>query len=154
MTSYIVLRIRGRVDVRKDIKETLKRLNLHRKFHATIVPSTSAYKGMLFKVKDYVAYGPADQNIIKELLIRRGKLVGNKPLTEKYIMERIRMSLDDLAKKIADGKISLRDVPGLKPVFRLNPPRGGFKRSTKKHYTTGGELGYREDISSLILRML
>jgi len=154
MGSFIVVRIRGRVDVRYDIKETLKRLNLHRKFHATIVPDTPSYRGMLFKVKDYVAYGPADADTVKELLIKRGRLIGNKPLTEDYIKSKLGLSLKELSEKIANGSLKLKDIIGLKPVFRLNPPRGGFRRSTKKHITAGGELGYRDDIKNLILRML
>jgi len=154
MGSFIVLRIRGRVDVRKDISETLRRLNLHKKFHATIVPDTPDYRGMLFKVKDYVAYGPADSKTVKELILKRGRLIGNKPITEGYIKSKLKLSLEQLVDKIVNGEIKLKDIKGMKPVFRLNPPRGGFKRSTKKHYTAGGELGYREDISSLILRMI
>lgn len=154
MGSFIVLRIRGRVDVRKDIKETLKRLNLHKKFHATIVPDTPSYRGMLHKAKDYIAYGPADKETVKKMLEARGRLIGDRLLTEEYVREKLGMSIDELAEKIAKGEMRLKDVKGLKPVFRLHPPRGGFKRSTKKLYSAGGELGYREDISSLILRML
>lgn len=154
MPSFVVLRVRGRVDVRYDIKETLKRLNLHRKFHATIVPDTPSYRGMLFKVKDYVAYGPAKPDLVKELLLRRGRLIGNKPLTEEYIKSKFGVSIEELSKKIADGELTLSDIRLLKPVFRLKPPRGGFKKSTKKHVTAGGELGYREDIDKLIMRML
>ncbi len=154
MASYVVLRIRGRVDVRSDIKETLKRLNLHRKFHATIVPDDPSYKGMLFKVKDYVAYGPADPELIKEMLLKRGRLIGNKPITEDYVKSKLGVSIDELAKRIANGEMKLKDIRGLKPVFRLHPPKGGFKKSTKKHVTAGGELGYREDIKNLIMRML
>jgi large subunit ribosomal protein L30 len=154
MGGFIVVRIRGRVDVRKDIKETLKRLNLHKKFHATIVPDDPSYRGMLFKVKDYVAYGPADPEIVKKLLLHRGRLVGNEPLTEEYVKEKLKMSIDELAEKLARGEMKLKQVRGLKPVFRLHPPRGGFKKSTKKHVTAGGELGYREDIAKLVERML
>jgi len=43
----------------------------------------------------------------------------------------------------------------VKPVFRLHPPRGGFKGSIRKPYGAGGELGYRgAAINELIRRML
>jgi len=154
MPSFILVRIRGRPDVRYGIKETLKRLHLVRKFHATIVPDTEVYRGMIFKVKDYIAYGPADPETIKELLLKRGRLIGDKPLTEEYIEKSLNLSLDELAKKLASGELILKDIKGLKPVFRLHPPRGGFRRSTKKHVTAGGELGFREDINRLIKRMI
>jgi len=43
----------------------------------------------------------------------------------------------------------------LKPYFRLTPPKGGFKRTTKRAWTDGGELGYRGDeINKLLRRMI
>ncbi len=152
--AFIVVRIRGIPDVRYDIRETLKRLRLIKKFHATIVPDTPTYRGMLFKAKDYIAYGPADKETVKEMLLKRGRLIGNKPLTEEYIKNTLSMDVDQLAEKLASGELKLTDLKNVKPVFRLHPPRGGFKRSIKKLVQAGGELGYREDISSLILRML
>jgi large subunit ribosomal protein L30 len=154
MTAYLVIRIRGQPDVRYDIKETLKRLRLHKKFHATIVPDDPIYKSMLFKVKDYVAYGPIDTETVKSILLKRGRLIGNKPFTEEYVKEVLKTTIDELAEKIAKGELKLKDIKGLKPVFRLHPPRGGFKRSTKKLVSAGGELGYREDIDKLIVKML
>jgi large subunit ribosomal protein L30 len=57
---------------------------------------------------------------------------------------------------MAAGEATMKDVDGLKPIFRLHPPRGskgwgGIKRS----YTVGGALGFRgEAISDLAGRML
>lgn len=152
--AFVVVRIRGIPDVRYDIRETLKRLRLNKKFHATIVPDTPVYRGMLFKAKDYIAYGPADKDTVKEMLLKRGRLIGNKPLTEEYVKNHLAMDIDELAEKLAKGELKLAELKGVKPVFRLHPPRGGFKRSIKKLVQAGGELGYREDIPSLILRML
>ncbi len=154
MPAFLVIRIRGRPDVRYDIKETLARLRLHKKFHATIVPDTPSYRGMLNKVKDYVTYGYIDASTVKKLLLKRGRLIGNKPVTEEYIRSVLKMDVDELAKKIANGEIKLKDIKGLKPVFRLHPPIGGFKRSTKKLIQAGGELGFRENISELVERMI
>ncbi|HNR25150.1 MAG TPA: 50S ribosomal protein L30, partial [Methanobacteriaceae archaeon] len=43
---------------------------------------------------------------------------------------------------------------GLKPVFRLHPPRKGYK-DIKKAFNEGGTLGYRgEDINHLLKRMV
>ena len=50
----------------------------------------------------------------------------------------------------------MKDVEGLKPIFRLHPPRGskgwgGIKRS----YSVGGALGFRVDaIGDLADRMI
>jgi len=154
VTAFLVIRIRGIPDVRYSISETLNRLRLHKKFHATIVPDTPSYRGMLFKVKDYVTYGPVSQGVIKEILLKRGRLIGDKPLTEEYVREKMGMNIDQLAEKLSKGELTLKDIKGLKPVFRLHPPRGGFKKPTKKLISAGGELGYRDDIDKLVLRML
>jgi len=54
---------------------------------------------------------------------------------------------------MVNGKASC--IPGLKPYFRLHPPKGGFKGSVKKPYNAGGELGYRGSaINDLIMRMI
>ncbi len=154
MGCYLVIRIRGQPDVRYDIRETLARLHLHKKFHATLVPDTPSIKGMLKKVENFVAYGYVDKEVVKEILVKRGRLTGNKPLTEEYLKEKMGLSVDEVAEKLCSGELTLKDIPGLKPVFRLHPPRGGFKKSIKKHVRMGGELGEREDIDKLVVRML
>lgn len=153
--AYVVVRIRGTVNIRKEVDYTLKLLHLPRKFHATIIPDDDNYKGMLFKVKDYVTWGPVTPELVKEMLLKRGRIIGNKPVTEDFLKNATKLSsLDEVAEAIASGKLKLKDIKGLKPVFRLHPPIKGFKRSTKKHIRQHGELGFREDISSLIRRML
>ena len=53
------------------------------------------------------------------------------------------------------GKKKIDEIPGLKPVFRLRPPKGGFKGTIKKHFREGGETGYRgEAINDLVLKMI
>jgi len=47
----------------------------------------------------------------------------------------------------------MRDVPGLKPLFRLHPPRKGYE-GIKRSFKEGGALGYRADkINALLRRM-
>jgi large subunit ribosomal protein L30 len=153
--SYILVRVRGPVGVRRDVSHTLNLLRLPRRFHATIIPQSESIEGMLQKVKDYVMWGLADPEMVKKLLLTRGRLEGNKPLSEEYLLEKTGLkSLDDVAEALSSGKLTLEEIDGLKPVFRLHPPRGGFKHSTKKNVGMGGELGCREDIASIIERML
>jgi large subunit ribosomal protein L30 len=62
-------------------------------------------------------------------------------------------SIEELAKAIFDGKVKIKDVPKLKPVFRLTPPKKGHK-SIKEHYPKGS-LGYWGDkINDLLKRMV
>ena len=60
MNRLAVIRVRGRVDVRNDIKDTLKMLNLTKSNHCVIIDDRESFLGMLQKVKDYVTYGPID----------------------------------------------------------------------------------------------
>jgi len=118
---------------------------------------------MLHKVKDWVTWGEINRETLIELLRRRGRIPGNKPLTEEYLREKLGISsFEELADKLLRGEIMLHKLKDkrthtwiIKPVFRLHPPRGGFRGSIKKPYGAGGELGYRgEAINELIKRML
>ncbi|OYT39879.1 MAG: 50S ribosomal protein L30 [Desulfurococcales archaeon ex4484_58] len=158
---YAIIRIRGRVDVPPDVKHTLKLLRLHKKFHMVIYPSDQpGLKGMLMKVKDWVTWGPINYETLVEVLKKRGRIVGNKPLTDeivdKYLSKYcVKGGIEGLAKALLEGKVKLHKLEFIKPVFRLSPPKGGFKKSIKRPYSDQGELGYRgEAINDLIKRML
>lgn len=150
-----VIRIRGTIGVRKDVEYTLKLLRLVRKFHAVVIDDKPDYLGMLQKVKDYVTWGEIDAETLAELLKKRGRLVGNRKLTDDVVKKLGYNSIEDFAKAVIEFKAELNDIPGLKPVFRLHPPKGGFKGSVKKMYGSGGETGYRgKDINELLRRMI
>ncbi|MEM0215265.1 MAG: 50S ribosomal protein L30 [Archaeoglobaceae archaeon] len=147
-----VVRLRGTVDVHKKISETLRLLRLHRRYNCVIIPDTPSYRGMLQVVKDYVAFGEIDHEILALLLRSRGRLEGNKRLTDEYVKEKTGYSgIEEFAKAVVEGKAKLSDIPGLKPVFRLHPPRKGLK-NIKWHYPRG-DLGYHKDIKDLLYRM-
>jgi len=122
-----------------------------------LVPDTPAYAGMLQKAKDYVTWGEVDADTISELISQRGRMIGDKPITNAVIKSGSEFStINALSKAIASGDARTNAVEGMKPVFRLHPPRGakgwgGIKRS----FTTGGALGFRgEAISDLVGRMI
>ena len=151
---FAVIRLRGTIDVRREIKETLKMLRLHKINHCVVVDETPAYRGMLQKVKDYVAWGEIDAETLALLLKNRGRLKGDRKLTDEYVRETTGYeNIDEFAKAVIEGKASLKDIPDLKPVFRLHPPRKGH-RGIKAHFGYGGELGYHgEKIKELIYKM-
>ncbi len=151
-----VVRIRGRVDVRPEIRRTMEMLHVKRKFWATIVPATESYVGMLRVVKDYTTYGEIDKDTLVELLRRRGELRSGGRVTDEWLRENTEFDgVDDLAEALISGKVRLHKLEWLKPYFRLHPPSGGFKRTTKRGYRDGGELGYRgRDINALLRRMM
>ncbi len=122
---YVVVQVRGVVNCSREIKDTLKMLRLHHINHCVLVPDTPpAYLGMIRKVKDYVAYGEADPEILGKVLATRGRLTGNIRLTEEYVKENSKfVDINAFAAALCAGDASIADVPELKPVLRLHPPR-------------------------------
>lgn len=152
MAMIAVVRLRGTVDVHRKIRETLRMLRLHRRYHCVVIPDTPSYRGMLQVVKDYVAYGEINAETLAMLLRNRGKLVGDVPLTDEYVRQTTGFnSIEEFAKAVCEGRAKLSDIPGLKPVFRLHPPRKGLK-NIKWHYPRG-DLGRNEKINELLYRM-
>lgn len=149
-----VVRVRGRSDVFREVTETMELLHLHRNCHATLVDDRPAYVGMLRKAQNCLTWGEVSKENVALLLKKRGRLVGNKRLTDEYLKDMGYKSLDELAEAIYEAKVEFNKLPRIKPVFRLHPPSKGFKGKVKKSYTTGGVTGYRgENINNLIKRM-
>jgi large subunit ribosomal protein L30 len=151
---YAVVRVRGQVNVRYTIEDTMKMLRLHKVNHCVILPEDPHFKGMVLKVKDYVAYGKVDAKTLAELLENRGILEGGVRLTEEYLKENTGYaSIQAFAEAVIEGKASLKDIPGLKPVFRLHPPRKGHA-GIKRTFQQGGVLGsHDENINVLLHKM-
>jgi large subunit ribosomal protein L30 len=155
-SKLIVLRIRGDVDLRDEIRQTLRMLRLHKVNHATLVEQSEGYLGMLQKVKDYAAWGEVDANLLEKLLVKRGKARGNKSINDKYVISNSKFSsVKKFTEALVASKASIRDLHGLKPVFRLHPPKGGFGKKRKRSYSEGGQLGYRgKEINKLVSKMI
>jgi large subunit ribosomal protein L30 len=151
--AYVVLRIKGTVNVPHWARYTLDNLSLYKKFWATILPETPESIGMLRKIKDFVAWSHVDASFVKELLEKRGKTIGSKPL--KLLPNSAQYSdIDELAADLAKDKIRLSSLQMVKPWFALNPPRGGFKRKTKTQYHQKGVLGEDKELVEIIKRMI
>ncbi|HPY93211.1 50S ribosomal protein L30 [Methanothrix soehngenii] len=149
---FAIVRLRGEVNLRPDIKDTLAMLHIHRVNHCVVVKEDPHYRGMIQKVKDYVAWGKIDDSTLAMLLERRGRLSANRRLTEQYLKENTPYSsFMELAKAINSGSASLKDLQ-IKPIFRLHPARKGL-RTTKKTVQQGGDLGFHPDLTDLIKRM-
>jgi large subunit ribosomal protein L30 len=152
MTLFLVIRLRGNIGVHPDVLETLKRLNMPTKHSAVLVPDTPSNMGMLNKVTDYVTWGEVTEDSLEALLMKRGRMAGDKKITEEVLKKENLGTPKELAKRtMADGK-----VPDfLKGTFRLTPPSGGFKKSIKRHVRSGGELGFRtKGLDELVAKMI
>lgn len=152
----VVVRVRGECKIRKEIEDTLRMLRLYKKNNCVVIPDKPAFLGMLEKIKDFITWGEVNETTFKELIEKRGKLPGKKPLTEQYLKEKTKLDFESFTKSFFSFKKELKDVPGLKLFFKLHPPRKGFERKgVKRPFSMGGALGYRkEKINDLIMRMI
>jgi len=64
---YAVVRVRGGIDVKKEIKDTLTMLRLKRINHCVVVPKTPVFDGMIRKAKDYITWGEVDKKLLEKL---------------------------------------------------------------------------------------
>ena len=150
-----VIRVRGLKDVRHDITAALIDMRLDRKNHCVLVPENEALKGMLIKTKDYVAYGKISPETLSLLILKRGRTPGDGRVTTETLQKGTHKNAKDLAAAVIAGKATLLEA-GIKPVFRLNSPKGGFPRAgIKKSVTKKGPLGFHpEGLDALIKDMM
>ncbi|MEK6825216.1 MAG: 50S ribosomal protein L30 [Nanoarchaeota archaeon] len=136
----IAIRISGLVEMPQAPQETLFRMRLRRKYSAIILESTPSNLKLLQSVRNFIAYGDINPETLALLVEKRGVAIDKKKVDTKKVLEQ-------LEKKGLEGV-------GLKPFFRLHPPRGGI--DSKLHYPIrGGVLGdNKKDINELIGRML
>lgn len=153
---YAIIRLRGDVNVRPEIRYTLRLLRLHRVNHCALVGENAYNRGMIQKVKDYVAWGEISEEALEDLFKNRGRLEGGKRLTEEFLQEHTAFkTFNDLVTALLGGKVKMSDLMSykIKPVFRLHPPRKGHK-GIKRSVKDGGELGYHGDkINELLYKM-
>ncbi|MDQ1280213.1 MAG: large subunit ribosomal protein [Thermoproteota archaeon] len=151
---FFVLRIRGEVGMREELEDVFKFLHITRKNHATIIKGTPSNLGMIQKIKDYATWGEASLETISIVLRGRGLVIGNKKLTDDYVKENLEYdSIDGLAKAIYELKVNFWKLDNVKPVLRLHPPRGGFRRQVRRSFP-GGELGYRGEAMNQLLKKM
>ena len=155
-TRLAVIRVRGVNNCRKSISDTCKLLNVAKLHNLTFVDDRPAYAGMLQKAKDWVTWGEVTVEAVESVLSKWGRLPGSKKLTDDYLAENTKFkNLKEFSQAFVNLKADLKDIPNLKPFFRLHPPRKGYGRKGIKYaYSVGGALGYRgENINQLITKM-
>ena len=152
--AFLVVRISGQADVPYWADTTMRLLKLEKKYRATIIPEKDNTIGMLRKIQHYVSWQEIDIETVKELLDKKARKSGYKKVTNEDITSIGFTSIDELATSLAEGKTSLSKLKPLKPWFALDPPRHGFKRSTKKLYGQKGVLGHNKELSVIVKRMM
>ncbi|MDG7040780.1 MAG: uL30 family ribosomal protein [Nitrososphaerota archaeon] len=127
MTNILIIRIKGTLNVRYDMADTLRSLNLRRKFNATIVRDSPVLRGMLQLAKDFIIWSEVDDKLALRLFKERGRTTGWRRLDEKYLKEKGLKGFSDLVKKFSAGELN-PSAYGIKPYFSLPPPKRGFPR--------------------------
>ena len=139
-----VIRISGMVKVNSDIKDTLDRLRLRRKYSCVLINSGNKnIIGMLKKVKYYIAYGEINDETLGKLVKERGESVEGRK-------KKIEIDVNGIVKGLKSG-MKLKDF-GIKGFFRLHPPRKGIK--SKLQFPKGVLGNNKNDINKLIWRMI
>jgi len=150
-----IVQLRGEVNMSGAVRDTLQMLNLHSTNHVTFVPETDAYRGMITKVNDYVAFGEPSAETVATLLSRRGEPdEGDADVDDAWVADNTEYAdVASLAEALVAEETTLREQ-GLSPVVRLHPPRGGHD-GIKHPVVEGGQLGRHEtdEIDSLLEAM-
>ncbi|MDD5699662.1 MAG: uL30 family ribosomal protein [Candidatus Nanoarchaeia archaeon] len=139
----ILIRIRGEVNVNRDVEETLNRMRLRKKYSCVVLLNPREEQlGMIKKIKDFVAFGKINAETFEKLIEKRGQIIDSKK----------KVNARETVKEFEKGK-KMEEL-NLKPFFRLHPPRGGI--DSKKHFGVAkGVLGnHGEKINELLERML
>jgi large subunit ribosomal protein L30 len=140
MNMFAIVRIRGSVNLTPDSRKTLELLKLSRPNHCVIFQKNKTIIGMLRSVDNIVTWGEISEQMLEKLIYKRGRTAGDKRVEKKY------------AKAIAE-KIAEKKEAGIKDVFRLSPPSGGYK--SVKEFFPKGAMGYRRDkMDQLLKRMI
>lgn len=153
----IAIRIDGMPGVKPPQESTLNALRMKTRFSAVLLRDNPATRGMLRRVKDHVTWGDANKEDLKLLLSNRADTEDGLGIDAKFVKEKTKFaSLSELLSEVYSGEFAIEKLwqAGIKPVFRLHPPRGGFRRSSKRPFADSGELGYREDgLHDLLTKM-
>ncbi len=134
----VIIRISGLVEMPGYANEMLHRMRLRKKYTTVLVRESPETLKILQHIRNFVAYGKITPETLELLISKRGKSIDKKKFdVKKIIAEMEKKDLESL---------------GLKPYFRLHPPRGGIK--SKIHFPKGilGDNG--DKINDLVRRML
>ena len=141
---YAVIRIRGTVNIAPDISKTLELLNLKRVNNLSIFQETEQTTKMIKTAQDYATYGKISEATLKELIEKKALPAkeGQKIDAKKVVAE------------LTKGKTP--NEAGIRNLFKMSPPRGGYERKgIKLAFKLGGAAGNRgEKINDLVVRMM
>ena len=108
-----VIQVRGFIGVSKKHKDGMTILGLRRKNSCVLIDNNANNLGALVRLKDYVTWGEANIETFKMLLEKRGRLAGNKTLSEDYLKKSVKQDFSQFCKNFFEGKIKLAKASDL-----------------------------------------
>ncbi len=159
---FLVIRIKGIRKVAPTPKKIMRLFRLRQIGNAVFLRNNKATMNMLRRIEPWVTYGKPNRKTIKGLIYKRGfgKIKGDRiPLTCNEIVEKGLGDIDvrcieDLINEIYNFGENFKKANNFLWPFKLNAPRGGFKKK-RQPYLNGGSHGPRfEFINNLAQRML
>ena len=154
MGLLLVVNIHGAINSPAPVRKALTELRVVRKFSASVVPDDAPSVGMLKLCKDYLAWSPLGADFLTILLKKRGMVSLKRALDLASLKKIGYKKHEDLAAKMVKEQLRLSEVEGVRPFFRLAPPRGGFKRSMRRQFTERGTLGSNPKLEEIVKRMV
>ena len=157
-----VIRIRGVNGLAPKPRKVLQLLRLRQINNGVFVRLNKATLNMLRLTEPNIAWGYPNLKTVKELVYKRGFARIRKqriPITSNSLIERKlgRLGItcvEDLIHELYTVGPNFKQVSNFLWYFKLNNPKGGFRKKTN-HYVEGGDFGNREDkINTLIRRMI
>ncbi len=73
LKKIAAIRIRGKVNVKETVEDTLGMLRLYRKNYCVVLENKATIIGMLKKAKDYITWGEIEDSTLKLLTEKRAK---------------------------------------------------------------------------------
>ena len=149
-----IVRVRSGINRSRETLDALKVLRLERVHSAVLLRSSPSLDGQTMRIKDVACWGPIEKETLIKLLVKRGRLVGDRRLSESELKRRAGYSsVEALAEDLLLNKVDLADVKGLKPFFRLMPR--GLRASRKRAGSDRGLLGdLGKGINEVLMKML
>ena len=155
MGKLLVVNLHGLINVPTGTRATLIQLGIGKRFAAAVVGDDAVSKGSVHLCKDYVAWNTLDSDLLTALLKSKGKVSNSKVLDDEALKALGFKTHADLAEAILQAETTGRLASiGLKPFFGLSPPRGGFKRSSRRQFREGGILGENPQLGEIVRRMI
>ncbi len=152
MSLIAIIRLRGSSKKNGEVNYALQIMGLTRVNHCVLLIDNMYTKGQLKKVKDYIAYGEIDKDTLKAMVVKRGRLEGNKKITDVFLKEK-KVNIDGIVSLYETDPKKAQEL-GIKKVFRLSPASKGLK-SIKLAFGHGGDLGPRgKEINVLLNKMI